>query len=45
MSNHNRKLLRWALELQQWPLQIAHIPGKQNLIPDILSRPSEDVND
>ena len=40
MSNYNQKLLRWALELQQHNLQIVHRPGKLNLIPDILSRPS-----
>ena len=41
MSNYNQKLLRWALELQQYNLRIVHRPGKFNLIPDILSRPSE----
>ena len=41
MSNYNQKLLRWALELQQHNLRIVHRPGKFNLIPDILSRPSE----
>ena len=40
MSNHNQKLLRWSLELQQYNLNIVHRPGKENLIPDILSRPS-----
>lgn len=40
MSNFNQKLLRWALELQQYNLNIAHRAGKHNLIPDILSRPS-----
>lgn len=40
MSNHNQKLLRWSLELQQYNLSIVHRPGKANLIPDILSRPA-----
>lgn len=40
MANHNQKLLRWALELQQYNLRIVHRPGKLNLLPDILSRPS-----
>lgn len=40
MANHNQKLLRWSLELQQYNLTIKHRAGKHNLIPDILSRPS-----
>jgi hypothetical protein len=40
MSNYNQKLLRWALELQQYNLKIVHRPGKLNLFPDILSRPA-----
>jgi len=40
MANHNRKLLRWSLELQQYNLVIEHLPGKQNILPDILSRPT-----
>jgi len=39
MSNYNQKLLRWALELQQYNLNIVHRPGKLNIIPDLLSRP------
>ena len=38
MANYNQKLLRWSLELQQYNLEIVHRPGRQNLIPDILSR-------
>ena len=41
MANHNQKLLRWALELQQYTLDIRHRPGSRNWIPDILSRPSQ----
>jgi hypothetical protein len=40
MANHNAKLLRWSLELQQYNLTIKHIAGKRNILPDILSRPS-----
>ena len=40
MANHNQKLLRWALELQQYNITIVHRPGSKNLLPDILSRPS-----
>lgn len=41
MANHNQKLLRWSLELQHYNLEIIHRPGKENLLPDLLSRPSE----
>jgi hypothetical protein len=40
MAPHNAKLLSWSFELQQYNLQIVHRPGKDNLFPDILSRPS-----
>jgi hypothetical protein len=40
MANHNQKLLRWSLELQQYNLDIVHRAGKFNLLPDLLSRPS-----
>jgi phospholipid-translocating ATPase len=40
MANYNQKLLRWSLELQQYNLTIKHRAGRNNLIPDILSRPS-----
>jgi hypothetical protein len=40
MANCNQKLLRWSLELQQYNLVIKHRAGKNNLIPDILSRPA-----
>ena len=41
MSNQNQKLLRWLLELQQYNLNVVHRAGKDNLFPDILSRPSQ----
>ena len=41
MANHNQKLLRWSLELQHYNLEIIHRAGKDNLHPDVLSRPSE----
>jgi hypothetical protein len=41
MAPHNAKLLRWSLELQKYSLVICHRRGKDNLLPDILSRPSE----
>jgi len=41
MSPHNQKLLRWNLELQQYNFEIIHRAGKNNLLPAILSRPSE----
>mgnify|MGYP006368807711 FL=1 len=40
MAPHNQKLLRWALELQQYNLDVRHRAGRDNLLPDILSRPS-----
>ena len=39
MANHNQKLLRWKLELQQFNLVIRHRPGRANFLPDFLSRP------
>jgi len=39
MANHNQKLLRWSLELQQYNLEICHRAGRDNLMPDLLSRP------
>jgi len=41
MAPHNQKLLRWCLELQQYNLEVRHRAGRENLLPDILSRPSE----
>ena len=41
MSNTNNKLLHWRLELQEYKSLIKHRKGKDDVIPDILSRPSE----
>jgi hypothetical protein len=40
MRNHNAKLTRWWIELQQFSISILHRAGKDNLLPDLLSRPS-----
>ena len=40
MRNHNAKLMRWSLEMQQYFLDVQHRPGKLNLLPDLLSIPS-----
>ena len=41
MSLTNQKLMRWRLQLHEYDLEIAHRQGKQNILPDILSRPDE----
>ena len=38
MKNKNQRLLRWSLLLQEYNLDIRHIRGKDNIIPDALSR-------
>ena len=38
MKNHNMRLLRWALVLQEYDLKIVHIKGSENVIHDALSR-------
>ena len=38
MKNKNQRLLRWSLLLQEYNLDIRHIKGKDNIIPDALSR-------
>ncbi len=38
MKNKNQRLLRWSLVLQDYNLDIQHIRGKDNVIPDTLSR-------
>ena len=37
-KNKNQRLLRWSLILQEWDLDIKHIPGRDNIVPDVLSR-------
>lgn len=38
MKIHNAKLSRWSLELDEYALVIRQLPGKDNLLPDLLSR-------
>ena len=38
MKNKNQRLLRWSLILQEHNIDIRHIKGKDNIIPDALSR-------
>lgn len=41
-KNKNSRLMRWALELQQYDFSICYIRGSENLLADLLSRyPSE----
>jgi len=42
MANHtcNQKRLVWSLELQLFNVEIYHRPGKDYLLPDLLSRPN-----
>ena len=37
IKNKNQRLLRWSLMLQEQSLDIRHIKGKDNIIPDALS--------
>ncbi|XP_066969257.1 uncharacterized protein [Macrobrachium rosenbergii] len=38
MKGSNQRILRWALQLQEFSLVIKHIKGSENRIPDALSR-------
>ena len=38
MQNQNQRLMRWSLILQQYPLNVKHIRGKDNIVADALSR-------
>jgi hypothetical protein len=38
MKNKNRRLMRWSLIAQEYNLIIHHIKGRDNVIPDALSR-------
>ena len=35
------KLARWALRLQEYDFTISHVPGRDNHLPDMLSRKDE----
>lgn len=37
-KNKNQRLTRWSLLLQEFPFNIIHVRGKDNVIPDLLSR-------
>ena len=41
MRNHNQRLSRWGLLLQEYNLDVHHIQGKENVIADALSRVEE----
>ena len=38
MKNKNQRLLRWSLALQEYNLEIQHIPWSENVVADALSR-------
>ena len=38
MKNKNPRLVRWSLALQEYNLEIQHIPGSENVVADALSR-------
>ena len=38
------KLARWALRLQEYDFTISHVPGRDNHLPDILSRKDDTVD-
>ena len=38
MKNKNQTLVRWSLALQEYNLEIQHIPGSENVVADALSR-------
>ena len=44
MQNKNQKLCRWAFEMQQFSFNVQHRAGKDNLLPDMLSRPSMTIS-
>ena len=39
-KNLNRRTACWQADLQEYNYEIWHIPGKDNIPPDALSRPS-----
>ena len=38
MKNKNQRLARWSLALQEYNLEIQHIPGSEDVVADALSR-------
>ena len=38
VKNKNQRLLQWSLFLQEHNLNIIHIPGRRNVVADVLSR-------
>ena len=38
MKNKNQRLVKWSLALQEYNLEIQHIPGSENVVADALSR-------
>ena len=38
MKNKNHRILRWSLILQEFDVEICHMPGKDNIVADALSR-------
>ena len=38
MKTTNQRLLKWSLKLQEFKYDVIHVPGKQNIVPDFLSR-------
>ena len=38
MKNKKQRLVRWSLALQEYNLEIQHIPGSENVVADALSR-------
>ena len=38
MKNKNQRLVRWSLALQEYNLEIQHIPESENVVADALSR-------
>ncbi|XP_066945203.1 uncharacterized protein [Macrobrachium rosenbergii] len=38
MKGANQRILRWALQLQEFTLEIKHVKGTENKLPDALSR-------
>jgi len=43
MASVNSKINRWILKLQEFDYEIYHIPGKQNILADSLSRVPKDL--